>query len=291
MSEGAVDRPIVEAEQARPIDVEDSTPTRPEPARPTAHRSRFAAVYLVLAVVAGAAIGSFVVLLARPDTPPAPAWSAFQPQGSSAARLHQIVDTIPPRYRRKDGTQLVSVSVTDPQAQISSSDGQSLITVPVNRIAFEQGGDFRVVDSGDALQFTLCGNGPNCVIDTGKPSLERFQLVQRQALELALYTFKYVDGVSSVTVLLPPSFDTQKVDASGTPELRRTALFLRPDDVTRELGQPLVMTLAPKTPQIGSTKAGDVSSIQRLSEPHIYSYALTQAQDGAVVLVLKSAVG
>ena len=122
---------------------------------------------------------------------------------STSARLHQIVNTIPQKYRRVDGTQLVSVAVSTPQAQVVGGDGQSLITVPVQRIAFEEGGDFRVVEADNALQYTLCGNGRDCVIDTGKPSTDRFALVQRQALELALYTFKYVDGVSAVTVLCP----------------------------------------------------------------------------------------
>jgi hypothetical protein len=286
MSESAAEHPVVEAEQARPVE----TPAAPSRAERARQRSRFAAVYLVLAIVAGAAIGSFIVLIARPDTPPPAAWSSFEPDGSSAARLHQIVDTIPPKYRRKDGSQLVSVSVSDPQAQVTGSDGQSLITVPVNRIAFEQGGDFHVVDTGGALQFTLCGHGPNCAIDTGTASIDRYQLVQRQALELALYTFKYVDGVSSVAVLLPPSRTT--TDTSGTtPEVLRTALFLQRSDVDAELARPLRTTLAPGAPVLGETDARDLGSIQRLSEPHIYTYALTQAQDGAVVLVMKSAVG
>jgi hypothetical protein len=160
----------------------------------------------------------------------------------------------------------------------------------VNRIAYERGGDFPEVDTSGALQFTLCGHGPNCSIDTGKASVERYELVQRQALELALYTFKYVDGVEKVTVLLPPSFDTQSVDASGSPEEHRTAVFLQRQDVTQELSRPLYATLDQATARIAKVDDRDLGSIRRLTVPHTYSYALTQAQDGAVVLVLKSAV-
>ena len=102
--------------------------------------------------------------------------------------------------------------------------------------------------------------------------------MQRQALELALYTFKYVDGVNAVTVLLPPSFDVSG-PATGSPELKRTALFLRRGDVMRELEQPLIETLVPRTPRVGQTKDRDLSSILRISQPHIYSYSLTQTQD------------
>jgi hypothetical protein len=287
MSESAAGRPVIDAEQAQPV-AEAAADAGGQ--RQGAFRSRFAAVYLVLAVVAGAAIGSFVVLMARPDAPQAPRWSSFQPDGSAAARLHQIVEKIPPKYRRVDGSQLVSVSVTDPQAQVTGSDGQSLITVPVNRIAYERGGDFPEVDTNGALQFTLCGHGPDCSIDTGKASVERYELVQRQALELALYTFKYVDGIEKVTVLLPPSFDSKSLDASGSPEVHRTAVFLQRQDVQQELSRPLTATLGQAAPKIGKVDQRDLGSIQRLTIPHTYSYALTQAQDGAVVLVLKSAV-
>jgi hypothetical protein len=91
VSESAVERPVVEAEQARPVEA-PSERSRAEEARRTGYRSRFAAVYLTLAVVAGGAIGSFVVLMANPDPAPPPEWSAFKPEGSATARVDQIVN-------------------------------------------------------------------------------------------------------------------------------------------------------------------------------------------------------
>lgn len=282
MSESAVERPIVEAEQARPV---EATParSRADEARRTGYRSRFAIAYLSLAVVAGGAIGSFVVLLANPDPAQPPAWSAFKPDGSATARVNQIVNKIPQSYRRADGTQLVSVSVSAPQGPVLSQDGQSVVPVGVQVIAFEEGGDYHTVETGDAVQYTLCGHGQSCTIDTGKPSIDRYLLVQRQALELALYTLKYVDDVGSVTVMLPPSVDT----TGDTQELRRTALFLRREDVRRELDRPLAATLAARTPRIGETADRDREALQRLSVPHIYSFNVTQRSDGAFVLVLR----
>ena len=63
----------------------------------------------------------------------------------------------------------------------------------------------------------------------GTPTSERFLLLRRQALELSLYTFKYVDDVDSVLVFMPP---TPKGDSNGT-------VFLRRDDVADELRRPL----------------------------------------------------
>ena len=89
---------------------------------------------------------------------------------------------------------------------------------------------------------------------------------------------------------MPPSFDVGSA-TTGAPELKRTTLFLRRRDVVRELDQPLIETLVPRTPRIGQTKERDLTSILRLSQPHIYSYSLTQTQDGAFMYVLKPQVG
>jgi hypothetical protein len=281
VTEGAVERPIVEAEQARPVEP-TSARSRAEEARRTGYRTRFAAMYLTLAVVAGGAIGSFVVLLANPDPAQPPAWSAFKPEGSATARVDQIVNKIPQSYRRADGTQLVSVSVSAPQGPVLSQDGQSVVPVGVQVIAFEEGGDFHTVETGNAVQYTLCGHGQSCTIDAARDSIDRKVLVQRQALELALYTLKYVDDVGSVTVMLPP-FQTD----GSTQGLQRTALFLRREDVRRELDRPLAATLAARTPRIGETADRDREALQRLSVPHIYAFNVTQRSDGAFVLVLR----
>jgi hypothetical protein len=281
-----VERPVVEAEQARPVEA-PSERSRKDEARRTGYRSRFAAAYLTLAVVAGGAIGSFVVLMANPDPATPTEWSAFKPEGSASARVDQIVNKIPQSYRRADGTQLVSASVSAPQGPVLSQDGQSVVPVDVQVIAFEKGGDYHTVDTGNAVQYTLCGHGQSCTIDTGKASIARDVLVQRQALELALYTLKYVDDVGSVTVLLPPSFDTD----GTTQGLQRTALFLRREDVGRELGRPLAATLAAQTPKLGNTVDGDLEAIRRISVPHIYFFNVTQRSDGAFVLVLRSELG
>lgn len=282
MTESAAERPVVEAEPAGPVSATPA-PSRAEEARRTGYRSRFAVVYLALAVVAGGAIGSFVVLLANPDPAPPTAWSAFQPEGSTTARVDQIVNKIPQSYRRADGTQLVSVSVSAPQGPVLGQDGQSVVPVGVQVIAYEEGGDYHTVETGDAVQYTLCGHDQSCTIDTGKESIGRKVLVQRQALELALYTLKYVDDVGSVTVMLPPSVETD----GSKEELRRTALFLRREDVQRELDRPLAATLAAQTPRIGETPDRDLEALQRLSVPHIYSFNVTQRSDGAFVLVLR----
>ena len=47
------------------------------------------------------------------------------------------------------------------------------------------------------------GPGQRCSVP-GEPTAERALLLRRESLELALYTFKYMDDVDSVITMLPP---------------------------------------------------------------------------------------
>ena len=64
--------------------------------------------------------------------------------------------------------------------------------------------------SGNTIAYNLCGiGGKNCAIGIGTPSSARLLLLRREALELALYTFKYVHGVQNVVAILPPGRSAQ----------------------------------------------------------------------------------
>ena len=57
---------------------------------------------------------------------------------------------------------------------------------------------------GTTAVYNLCGLGTSCAIAAGTPSLAGELLLRREALELALYTFRYIHGVDSVVAILPP---------------------------------------------------------------------------------------
>ena len=61
-----------------------------------------------------------------------------------------------------------------------------------------------MIDAAGAIGIALCGLGPQCSIPGGDSSDAGLAL-RRQAVELSLYAFKYVDEVDSVVVFLPPS--------------------------------------------------------------------------------------
>src|SRR4029079_13658069 len=84
---------------------------------------------------------------------------------------------------------------------------------------------------------TLGGGGGQCTIPEGTPTPERRRLLQRQSLELALYTYKYADCGTVITTLPPTEVPSTGTQSSGT------ALYFRKDDFSRELDRPLARTL------------------------------------------------
>ena len=64
--------------------------------------------------------------------------------------------------------------------------------------------------------YSLCGLGASCSIATGTPSVERGELVRREILELALYTFKYVGGIENVIAFMPPPGTPRPRSSSST---------------------------------------------------------------------------
>ena len=272
---------VVDAEPARPVS-EDETRSRADRARSAAYRSRFVLVYTALALVAGAALGGFVVLLTQPEASPAARWSKWVPSGSDMAQSKQIANRVAKAYRLDNGQQLAAALVGPPQVAAGGGAGGD---IPVRAIAIrpdtatglQEEDDVAIFDSKGSLMIILCGLGQNCSIKGGKASEARHLLLQREALELALYTFKYVEDVNAVTVFLPPRPDAA---AGGT------SVFLRKADLKKELGRPLAATIGPNAPRIGKMPKTEIAALNRLTRPRLYSYEYQQAQDGSAILVL-----
>jgi hypothetical protein len=138
-------------------------------------------------------------------------------------------------------------------------------------------GDSISVVDGKTVMYQLCGLGPRCAIAKGRPSTERFLLLRREALELALYSFHYLDGIKNVVALLPP--------APG--EKPQNAMFFRKGDLAPALGQPLRATLPDPPPTLRSLPGSpEASLIERLTSANLFSYSFQQGQDLSAFLVL-----
>jgi hypothetical protein len=263
--------------------------TRPESradrARRLAYRNRFAMFYVVLAVIAGAGVGALLVLVGRGSPAPAPAWSAFEPTGSVERRAAQIGDHVGDQYRLPSGKALVAVTYAG-SPQVTGPDGSSfqvraIAVRPDTTAGRAEADDISTVNAAGTMMYTLCGLGSSCSIAEGKASVARGQLLRREALELALYSFHYLDGVDSALVLLPPRADGKAA----------TAVFLEKGDVRSELSRPLDESLtAPLTPGVGEIQPDEQRVIERTTRSRLYEYSYLQAQDGSPIMVLTPAV-
>jgi hypothetical protein len=284
-----MDKAAADAEQVSREGVGAAVATRPESradrARRLAYRSRFAAFYVLLAIVAGAGVGALLVLVGRGSPAPAAAWSAWEPTGSVERRSAQIADHVSDQYRLPSGKALVAVTYAGPPT-VTGPDGSSF-RVPAIAVRPDTTGgraesdDIDTINAANTVMYTLCGLGNACSIPEGKPTVERGQLLRREALELALYSFRYLDGIDSTLVLLPPRADGQAA----------TAVFLQRGDVRSELDRPLDQTLtAPLTPGVGEIQPDEQRVIDRTTRSRIYAYSYLQSQDGSPVMVLTPAL-
>ena len=242
------------------------------------HRLRFAIAYLALAVLAGVAVGAAVLAMDDSRHQSSVAWSTWQPEENEAARPKEIGDYVATRYSHPDGSPLVLVFAGEPSIKTAETD------VPIRWVAIRgdeaQGEEDEVVETSDSLMYVLCGGGDNCAIDKGEPSADRYRLLRREALELAIYSFKYTDA-DSVIALLPPSTDTESESTQAT------TLFFQKDHFNAELSRPLQMTLSrPDTTTPVALDATESLTVDRLTRPHLFTYEYRQAQEGSAVMLL-----
>lgn len=267
------------------------TPADPEPnerlvllAPPTGqqlepHGHRFRIAYAVLAILLGAAVGGFIVLLGRNDNSGSQAWSQWQPSGSSELKTRQIASTVGSQYRLPSGQQMVAVIPRTPPAVEPSTQ-----ETPISQIALAQSSspqDIKVFPAQNSVEYVLCGLGSRsgrCAIGEGKPTTERARLLHRESLELALYTFKYVDGVDSVVALQPPR-------PGADPSY---ALFFRKSDFKEELDHPLKMTLEGSSPfTTADFPVAQQARVSQIVTPFLFRFSYQQAPDLSAVLVLQ----
>jgi hypothetical protein len=258
-----------------------SSQSRAERARNVAYRSRFAAFYVALAVIAGAGVGTLLVLVGRGSPAPAPAWSAWEPTGSVERRAALIGDHVSDQYRLPSGSPLATVTYAGPPT-IANQDGSAL-QVRALAVASEAASGAEDIDafrSDSNVMYVLCGRGQTCSIAEGRESAPRTQLLRREALELALYSFKFLDGVDTVLVLLPPPIGSEQANA----------VFLERDELRAALEKPLNETLtAELTPGVGEIATEEGNAVDRLTRTRVYQVGPTQQQDGSLIMILAPA--
>jgi len=174
-----------------------SQPPLPEPSGPSQFRNRFGFLLGALAgiLIAAALVGVVVLSTGRErvDDGLAANWSRWQPTDTTAlAGATQIAQHVEGEYRDAKGKQITVVRAIPLTETVALRGGSGAINL------FEDPG----------IAYTVDGLGPHKSI-LGKGTAERLRLVQRQALELALYTFRYLPDVEQVVTYLPPPPPTE----------------------------------------------------------------------------------
>ncbi len=248
-----------------PVELE---PIAPPPPPPTPnHSPRFQFLLGALGALGLCALSVLVLLLSAPKAAAPKPWSAWHPGSSGVDPAQQIAAHVAPEYRLDSGKQIVEVTGGPPTLQ-----GQPM-TIGENR-----SGQQPARLEGNSVLYQLCGGGHSCSIKEGKPSTERALLLGREALELALYTFRYVGGVDQVIVTIPPP--------PGAKSSTKHALMFRAEDVAEELGHPLSYTLTPETPKVSQmNRSVDAPLVKQLTGTRLYDYIAEAVQGGAVMLL------
>jgi hypothetical protein len=241
------------------------------------YRMRFAFLYAVLAAVAVGVAAGFVTLFVQPNTGQSTSWSTWKPKGGSVnAKTKQIADYVAANYRlNASGDPLVAVLSSSPQ--ITSGTDK----IPIEAIAIrkrpQSNDDMQIIQPVDKTRmYTLCGLGANCSIMEGEPSAERGRLVRREALEVALYTFKFVPEVDSIIAFMPPP----------PGEATTSILFLEESELKEQLGRPLTETLKLTKAPLPSEATNLEPAIDQLTLKNVFSYELTALQTGGAALIL-----
>ena len=287
---GSMPEPVTPAPEPAPV-VEPAAVPEPAAAEPPGSEltlgsapqrftGRFAATYTTLGLIGAAAITGLIVLVIRPGHHAAPPWSAWKPPNGNTQKVASAVaNYIAHRYLlSENGGQLVAVIAQKPE--VTSGTQNIAIKAVAVRKAPQSNTGIAIYSTSKTTDFTLCGLGQHCSIATGEATQTRGRLVRREALELALYTFKFAPSVDSIAAFMPPP----------PGQTTSSILYLRKDDLKEQLSQPLNKTLPLDTPPL-PTAADNIekATIDKLTLPHMFTFELTALQTGGAALILDPA--
>jgi hypothetical protein len=238
---------------------------------PFAPRFQFLTGVLIAVGVASVALMVALALAPGRTQRQGPDWSPWRPTEQGPAGAVQIAGYVSRQYRLPGRRQLVAVTGGPLEAA-------GLPLTVALRQSPSQGGNIELIE-GDGVLYRLCGLGEKCSIPYGKPSRRRHLLLRREALELALYSFRYLDGVDDVAVFMPPPPGQDP----------KQALFFRRADLRAQLQAPLRATLPRPVPSLHNVTASpNARFVNELTTSTLFQFSLTQAnQDDRAFLVLE----
>jgi hypothetical protein len=274
---------------------------------PHAHRFRIAIAALVGIAIGAIAVALVVIASNGSSADTGTKWSDWSPQDDGVLGAREIANHVAPFYRISSVDQLDVVTVVNLSSASPSSasaGGASSSNTTSNsslQVAVRSDPSSSQVSllGGKTIAYNLCGIGSsNCTIGAGKPSPDRLLLLRREALELALYTFKYISGIQNVVAILPPGHTVQGCTGiCPNPHVRSALkpvdialLFVR-DELKPWLTRPLSFTFPerfpPSVPELSLWKqTPEAGLVAQITERGLFSEQLVQTQDGSNLIVL-----
>jgi hypothetical protein len=249
------------------------------PGQARRYSGRFWFVYGVLAIAFCGAITAAVLQYVDTSSTGVSSghWSTWKPaHGTTGAMASEIASHVAQEYRlNKAGAQLLAVVSGPPQLQ----NGTHKIGISHIAVRKKENSDTNIeVDpTGGTWTDQLCGLGTSCSIASGAATDMRGRLVRREALEVALYTFKFEPAIKSVVAFMPPP----------PGQTASTLLYLQKANLTQQLAQPLSVTLPLAKPPLPTVAdATEAATIDKLTLPSTYSYTVQGLQDNSALLIL-----
>jgi hypothetical protein len=259
---------------------------------PRARRlGRFRWAIAGLFALAVISLGAAVVLSgsSRQATNSGSTWSTWSPPDGGLAGAQEIADYVAPYYRATAADQLAVVTVVN----LNNPASPTQVVVPDGTSS----GSLLPLPAGSTIVYNLCGvGGSDCSIGVGKASSARLLLLRREALELALYTFKYVSGAQTVVAILPPGH-TQQAGCTGIcakpeskPVVKPVTLAVAFDkpELQSYLSQPLRATLPEELPPTVAAMptASEAPLVSVITGRGLFSEKTQSGQDGSTVITL-----
>ena len=265
---------------------------------PHAEKFRLATASLLGIAIGALALAAAVLIGGRGHTASIQ-WSQWSPSDQGKLGATEIADHVAPFYRLTSADQLDVVTlmnVANPNATGSTTGSGYEVAVNTGGSA----GNLSLL-GGKTIAYNLCGLGSSTCQLAGTPSANRLLLLRREALELALYTFRYLNGVQNVVAILPPghtqttstlSSKLPSSSASSSPAPVTVAVLFVRDELSPWLSQPLSQTLQEFPPPTSALNAWrqtqEAGLVDQITARGLFSEKIENAQDGSNLLVLTS---
>ena len=235
----------------------------------SAYRAQFAVAYALVGAVFVGVIVLFAFLVSKNNESEA-RWSGYQPKGIGIEKAQDIANHIAPTYR-EGGDPLAAVNAQRPIINSANVEGFAIARAPTANVG---GGIERLERADKSMFYVFCGAGQRCAVP-GQPTPERSLLLRREALELALYTFKYMEDVEAVVTLLPPVGNVN------------TAGYFKRSAMREHLDKPLFETLPTEGPFEATEPAiADTPAADELSANSFFQSGVQELPTGGALLVL-----